>query len=146
MKRETYKSWPLFEDMPNGWRIDKTCGSPLAGYVFISDGKSIINGGKRALLRVRKAQMQISFDSPAISKMETAEASSVMEPAAEKSEQPYPARTVNELAREQFKLRLLNDIRCDLIICELEGWGKMEYINEIRRLINEIGSRVTIDT
>lgn len=146
MKRETYKSWPLFDDMPSGWRIDKTCGSPLAGYVFISDGKSIINGGKRALLRVRKAQMQISFDSPAISKMETAEASSVMEPAAEKIEQPYPARTVNELARERFKLRLLNDIRCDLIICELEGWGKMEYINEIRRLINEIGSRVTIDT
>lgn len=122
--------------------IDKTCGSPLAGYVFISDRRSILRGGKRALLRVRKPQQQLCLDAPPVSKMET----TADEMPAAKIEQPYPARTVNELARERFKLRLLNDIRCDLMICELEGWGKMEYINEIRRLVNEIGRQVTIDT
>ena len=139
MKNETYTNWQLFDDMPNGWTIDKTCGSPLAGYVFINNGISILRGGKRALLRVRPPQQQLRLDAPAISKMETTADESP------KVEHPYPARTVNELARERFKLQLLNDIRCDLMICELEGWGKMEYINEIRRLVNEIGNRVTID-
>jgi len=128
--------------MPSGWTIDKTCGSPLAGYVFISDWRSILRGGKRALLRVRKPKQQLCLDAQPVTKMESA----ADETEAAKIEQPYPVRTVNELARERFKLRLLNDIRCDLMICELEGWGKMEYINEIRRLVNEIGSRVTIDT
>ena len=134
MKAETYKNWQLFDDMPNGWMIDKTCGSPLAGYVFISNGRSILNGGNRALLRVKKIQHNLRINETAISKMETVADESV------KVEQPYPARTVNELARERFKLKLLNDIRCDLMICELEGWDKMEYINEIRRLVNEIGN------
>lgn len=142
MKNETYKDWLLFDDMPSGWKLDKTCGSPLAGYSFISDGKSILNGGRRAMLRVRQPQQNLCIDAPAISKMET----TYDETPAPKIEQPYPARTVNELAREQFKLKLLNDIRCDLMICEIEGWDKMEYLNEIRRIINGIGSRVTIDT
>ena len=142
MKNETYKDWLLFDDMPSGWKLDKTCGSPLAGYSFISDGKSILNGGRRALLRVRPPQQDLCLDAPAISILETTTAAAPVE----KIEQPYPARTVNELARARFKMKLLSDIRCDLMICELEGWGKMEYINEIRRLINEIGSRVTIDT
>ena len=139
MKNETYKNWQLFDDLPSGWMIDKTCGSPLAGYVFINSGRSILRGGKRALLRARQPQQQMCLDAPTIPKIATVADESP------KVEQPYPARTVNELARERFKLRLLNDIRCDLMICELEGWGKMEYINEIRRLVNEIGSRVTID-
>jgi hypothetical protein len=54
-------------------------------------------------------------------------------------------RTVNELARRKFKQKLLNDIMVDLVICEIEGWYKMEYINEIRRLINDIGNQSCID-
>ncbi|MCX9579835.1 hypothetical protein [Vibrio cholerae] len=138
MKAETYKNWQLFDDMPNGWMIDKTCGSPLAGYVFIINGISILRGGKRALIRMKKPQNQPLINAATVSKMETITDESL------KVEHPYPARTVNELARERFKLKLLNDIRCDLMICELEGWSKMEYINEIRRLVNEIGNRVTI--
>ena len=141
MKNEYYKDWSLFDDMPDGWNLDKTCGSPLAGYEFINDGKSTLNGGKRALLRVRQPQQKLCLDGPTISKMETAPT----EAPAVKIERPFPARTVNDLARERFKLRLLNDIRCDLMICEIEGWGKMEYINEMKRLINDIGSRVTIE-
>ena len=47
---ETYMHWQVFEKTPKGWRIDKTCGAP-GKFVFISDGKSILNGGRRALLK-----------------------------------------------------------------------------------------------
>ena len=54
------------------------------------------------------------------------------------------ARTANELARQKFKQKLLNDIMVDLMICEIEGWKKMEYINEIKILINSIGNKLPI--
>ena len=50
----TYKDWELYEVLPAGWKIDKTTGSPLFGYDFCTDGKSIINGGKRALVKTER--------------------------------------------------------------------------------------------
>lgn len=47
--------------------------------------------------------------------------------------------TLNRLAREQMKLRLMQDIRTDLIVCEIEGWDKTEYLNELKELINSFG-------
>ena len=142
MKTETYKDWQLFDDMPSGWSIDKTCGSPLAGYTFISNGKSILRGGKRALLRVTQPQQEIRLDAPVVNKsLTTGRQTETKQPP-----DPYPARTVNELARQRFKAQLLSDILIDLMICEIEGWEKMQYIKEIRKLVNEIGSQVTIDT
>lgn len=32
--------WPILDEIPEGWRIDKTVGSPVPGCVFITDGKS----------------------------------------------------------------------------------------------------------
>ena len=49
------------------------------------------------------------------------------------------APSLNRLAREQMKLKLLADIRMDLIVCEIEGWDKMEYINELNELVNSFG-------
>ena len=49
------------------------------------------------------------------------------------------ASTLNRLAREQMKLRLMQDIRTDLVVCEIEGWDKMEYLNELKELINSFG-------
>jgi len=46
------------------------------------------------------------------------------------------APSLNRLAREQMKLKLLADIRMDLIVCEIEGWDKMEFINELNELVN----------
>jgi hypothetical protein len=46
-----YRDWDILEDLPEGWIIDKYCGSPLYGFVFCTNGKSILNGGKRALVR-----------------------------------------------------------------------------------------------
>lgn len=49
-----YKSWELLNEIPEGWRIDKTAGSPLCGYEFCTDCKSILNGGKRALVKIKR--------------------------------------------------------------------------------------------
>ena len=49
------------------------------------------------------------------------------------------ASTLNRLAREQMKLRIMQDIRTDLIVCEIEGWDKTEYLNELKELINSFG-------
>ena len=46
-----YRDWDILETLPEGWVIDKTAGSPLYGFVFCTNGKSILNGGKRALVR-----------------------------------------------------------------------------------------------
>lgn len=51
------------------------------------------------------------------------------------------ARTLNDLARHQAIVRILNDIRIDMEICEIEGWDKTEYLNLIRQLLNSIGGQ-----
>lgn len=48
----------------------------------------------------------------------------------------HTRRTFNRLGREEMKRKLLNDILVDLTICELEGWDKLEYLDEIKQLIN----------
>ena len=40
-----------------------------------------------------------------------------------------------------FEMRLLADIRVDLMICEIEGWDKMEYIDELKTLVNSLVGR-----
>ena len=51
------------------------------------------------------------------------------------------ARALNELARHKAIVRILNDIRIDMEICEIEGWDKNEYLNLIRELLNSIGGK-----
>lgn len=48
------------------------------------------------------------------------------------------AQALQHLAREKMKLRLLEDIRFDLAVCEIEGWDMLEYIEELRQLINSL--------
>lgn len=55
------------------------------------------------------------------------------------SEEEIP-QTLNRLAREQMKVKLLNDIRADLAICEIEGWDKREYIQELHELIDGLAT------
>lgn len=49
------------------------------------------------------------------------------------------SQQLNRLARERMKQRLLNDILVDLQVCELEGWNKLEYIAELRDMLNTLG-------
>ena len=130
----TYKGWELLETMPKGWKIDKTAGSPLCGYDFVTNGKSVLNGQKRALLRVMPPQIKISFQE---------QKNLIVEKEEPKHKQVIDAvyvRTVNELAREKFKKQMLNDILVDLMICEIEGWVKTDYLNELKDLICKLGN------
>ena len=141
---QRYRDWPLMDALPDGWRLAHGAGSPLAGYAFACNG-SPLRGGRMALVRVRAPQMELPLidqGPPPI-----AAAAAVAEAPAKAAAQAFAydasqARTVNELARQKFKHRLLADILVDLTICEIEGWCKREYIDEIRRLINGIGSTV----
>lgn len=51
------------------------------------------------------------------------------------------AKALNDLARHTAIVRILNDIRMDMEICEIEGWDKNEYLNLIRQLLNSIGEQ-----
>ena len=139
-----YKGWALLEEMPEGWKKAKSVGSPLHGYEFVSDGKSIINGGKIALLRVIAPQKQLLLEEP-MQQAVNAHEYQHQEKKPELITQAFPARTVNELARAKFKRQLLNDILVDLTICEIEGWCKSEYIAELKALINSIGQKECIE-
>jgi len=126
-----YKHWDLLDELPDGWRVENSAGSPLFGYVFISDGKSILNGGKRALLKIKP---QKPADQPKKPRPIAQPSSAAKQPI----DQNY-RMTANILARKKFEERLLLDIRADLMVCELEGWSKTEYLSELRSLIASIG-------
>lgn len=44
--------------------------------------------------------------------------------------------TLNRLAREQMKYRLLADIRADIEVCKLEGFDYKEYLFELKDIID----------
>lgn len=134
VSNSTFRGWEVYEVLPFGWKIDNSCGSPLHGFDFCTDGKSVLNGGKRALVRsIRKGTPRIQFvePDPIISKKETV----VVE---NNPDYKFPAKTVNTLARKKFQEHLLKEIIFDLMVCEIEGWDKKEYINELKKLINSI--------
>ena len=61
---KTYKYWKILDELPQGWIIDKTAGSPLHNCVFITNGKSVLRGQKRALLKVyepKDEQQELKF-------------------------------------------------------------------------------------
>ena len=45
---------------------------------------------------------------------------------------PATRRAFNRLAREKA------DIRMDLMVCKLEGWDKLEYLDELLALLQEL--------
>ena len=45
------------------------------------------------------------------------------------------AKALNDLARHQNILRILQDIRIDMEVCEVEGWDKTEYIRMIQKAV-----------
>ena len=131
---DKYRYWDILDDLPDGWIIDNTAGSPAPNTVFITNGKSVLNGQKRALLKVEKKQ-DINIPKNEIIKHRIADPNKTIE----KTEiDIFPAKTVNDLARLKFKEQLLKEIMFDLMVCEIEKWDKKEYINEIKTLLNQI--------
>lgn len=43
--------------------------------------------------------------------------------------------TLNVLARHQTIYNLYRDILIDMVVCEIEGWDKKEYLNQLKSVI-----------
>jgi hypothetical protein len=134
---EKYKDWDILNELPEAWIIDKTVGSPCANTVFITNGKSVLNGQKRALLKINKEIINYEKKDIETNLLKSIQAKNDKNKIYDEN-YTYPAKTVNDLARLKFKEHLLKDIVIDLTICDIEGWDKKEYINELKKLINEI--------
>lgn len=39
-------------------------------------------------------------------------------------------------AREQMKAILMQDILSDMTVCKIEGWPYLDYLNELKQLID----------
>jgi len=130
-----YRVWPVLDRIPEGWREDKHAGSPLHGYVFVTNGKSILSGEQiRALAPVSRDR--IGFAQPVY-------AAPVQHIEPEKPKQQIDAeyrRVLNDLARKKVQEQLLRDIQFDMIVCKLEGWDHMEYLCELKRLIMRLSN------
>lgn len=51
------------------------------------------------------------------------------------------AQRFNEMARHKMIVRLMNDILADLAVCELEGWDKLEYLQQLQDVINHFTTK-----
>ena len=50
-------------------------------------------------------------------------------------------RTMQLVAREEMKMRIYADILADIMICDIEGWDKMEYITELQDMLKNLTKR-----
>lgn len=131
LELKKYRNWDILDELPEGWKVDKTAGAPLPRTVFITNGKSLLSGQqKRALLRVEPKTTQYA-PSPEVEQF-------IRELNAEENtkHQNFPIKEMNRLAREQCKERLLHEISFDLAVCEAESWDKREFIRELQELLN----------
>lgn len=125
-----YRDWYILEELPDGWSIDKTAGSPAPKTVFITNGKSVLSGQQKRALLKQVIKQDINISKKEIQIFEVKQDV--------KRETLFPTKTVNILARKKFQEQLLKEIIFDLIVCEIEGWDKKEYIKELRKLLNNI--------
>jgi len=132
-----YRDWYILDELPQGWVIDKTAGAPAPNTVFITNGKSVISGKQeRALLKIESKRGKSAPKNNTVNHY-IVEVNKMTE----KTETPiFPAKTVNDLARLKFQSQLLKEIRFDLAVCEIEGWDKKQYINQIKKLLNSINT------
>jgi hypothetical protein len=134
---EKYRDWEILEALPKDWQIDTTAGSPAPNTVFITNGKSPLKGQKRALLKVeRKQEIVVEKIKPLIGLQKIHIADLPKE-----ENYIFPSKTANDLARLKFKEQLLKEIMFDLMVCEVEGWDKKQYINELKNLLNGINNK-----
>ena len=48
---------------------------------------------------------------------------------------------MQRVAREEMKHRIYADILADMMVCDIEGWDKMEYIIELQDMLNTLTKR-----
>ena len=49
---------------------------------------------------------------------------------------------LNALARHQTIYNLYRDILIDMMVCEIEGWDKKEYLNQLKSVIEHFERKV----
>lgn len=125
---------PKYDDMPEGWRIDTSWGSPEHGWTPICNGKSMLNGGKKGLLRRKPEPLKIEISHTVL--VPVSEPSPNLKITKEESKQA--AKVMNKLAREKFKEKLLQEILFDLSVCKIEGWPIKQYAKELKQLIDSV--------
>ena len=47
-------------------------------------------------------------------------------------------RAMQRVAREEMKHRIYADILVDMMVCDIEGWDKLEYIKELQDMLNDL--------
>lgn len=53
-----------------------------------------------------------------------------------KPDTPDTRYALQRLARLKMIVKLEADINADMMVCEIEGWNKREYIKQLQDLIN----------
>ena len=128
-----------FDQMPPGWRVDRSWGSPERGWLPICNGKSLLNGGKKGLLRLNTPCTPDVKLATVLPRQVTQKAAKA---APSSSEKQAIAQATNRLAREKFKLKLMQEITFDLMVCKIEGWDSRQYVAELKHLIDETYRKV----
>ena len=131
--------------------VNATVGSTSLGYQdiidiiddgddFYTNGRSILNGGIRILVKASG----VPVDSMTANHPPARES---VPKGKEPKEGPMISREVrqrvNAFARESFKVKLLQEIEFDLLVCRLEGWNMESYVCEIKGLIDDIFQKMT---
>lgn len=52
------------------------------------------------------------------------------------SNDPEKRKALNRLAREQMKLKLMQDIMFDITVCRIDGFDYKEYLCELKEIID----------
>ena len=97
-------NWELYDKPPEGFSIDKHTGSPLAGYDFYTNGKSVLNGGVRILVKALNVHVNNIADNHYPVKRNTP---NNKEPKQDPMINRNVRQRVNVFARERFKVKLL---------------------------------------
>lgn len=132
----------VFDEIPPGWSILHGATTAPCGYKLISNGESRFNpqyqiGLVKCKLSASKvpetpilAASDIKAVSPTLSKTEKQSGVCF-------SDKPELPKRLNQLAREETKLRLLRDIAADITVCQLEGWEYKDYLHELQETIQQ---------
>ena len=57
---------------------------------------------------------------------------------------PETRKALNDLARHQLIVRILQEREFDLMICEIEGWDKRKFIRQIQSAVDKIIREKTV--
>lgn len=133
---------PVFEKIPVGWFALSGATTAPIGYLLISNGKSRFSKEYRCGLVKndihRELKLQTKEKSPGtVITPNSKDSKPVEKSGVYFSDEPDLPKKLNICAREQMKLRLLQDIRMDICVCQLEGMDYKSYLMDLKKEIDQ---------